>query len=65
MITGGPQESTRLRLLRALESVDDAIDLLAWRYDHEAESSIVRLQRLKDDLIVAHALLDGAGERLH
>jgi len=64
MITG-VEESTRLRLMRALESVDDAIDLLEWRYEAEAESSITRLQRLRDDLLVAHALLAADDGRMH
>ena len=64
MITGG-HDATRLRLARALESVDDAITLLEWRYDREAETSIARLQRLRDDLLVAHALLEADNERLH
>jgi hypothetical protein len=62
---GGVEEATRLRLVRALESVDDAIDLLEWRYDRDAESSIDRLQRLRDDLLVAHALLVADDSRLH
>jgi hypothetical protein len=64
MISGG-REMTRARLARALESVDDAIDLLEWRYDREAESSIDRLQRLRDDLLVAHALLVADEQFLH
>jgi hypothetical protein len=64
MITG-VEETTRLRLMRALESVDDAIDLLEWRYEGEAESSITRLQRLRDDLLVAHALLAADDGRMH
>jgi hypothetical protein len=64
MMIGG-REATRMRLVRALESVDDAIDLLEWRYDRDAESSIDRLQRLRDDLLVAHALLAADDQRLH
>lgn len=64
MITGG-EFATRERLVRALESVEDAITLLEWRYDREAESSITRLQRLRDDLLVAHALLVADDDRLH
>lgn len=64
MITG-VEETTRLRLMRALESVDDAIDLLEWRYEGEADSSITRLQRLRDDLLVAHALLAADDSRMH
>ena len=64
MITG-VEETSRLRLMRALESVDDAIELLQWRYEAEAESSITRLQRLRDDLLVAHALLAADDGRMH
>jgi hypothetical protein len=64
MMIGG-REATRMRLARALESVDDAIDLLEWRYERDAESSIDRLERLRDDLLVAHALLVADDGRLH
>jgi hypothetical protein len=64
-VIGRIDEATKQRLVRALESVDDAIDLLEWRYDREAESSISRLQRLRDDLLVAHALLVADEARLH
>lgn len=52
------------QLARALESVDDAIMLLEWRYDSEAASSVARLQRLRDELELAQTLLD-SGDRLH
>ena len=64
MITGG-EFATRERIAQALASVEDAITLLEWRYDREAEASITRLQRLRDDLLVAHALLVVDEDRLH
>jgi hypothetical protein len=64
VITSG-QFATRERLAQALASVEDAITLLEWRYDGEAETSIMRLQRLRDDLLVAHALLVVDEDRLH
>ena len=63
-MTEGALDYRRWRLARALESVDDAITLLEWRYEHDAEASIVKLQRLRDELRNAHELLD-AGQRLH
>ncbi len=52
------------RLARALESVDDAITLLEWRYDGDADGSIAKLERLREELRTAHALLE-SDERLH
>jgi hypothetical protein len=60
----GALDRRRWRLARALESVDDAITLLEWRYEHDAEASIAKLQRLRDELRNAHELLE-TGQRLH
>jgi hypothetical protein len=54
----------RFRLARALESLVDAITLLEWRYESDAESSIAKLERLHEELRVAHALLE-SDDRLH
>jgi hypothetical protein len=53
------------RLSRALESVDQAISLLDWRYQGEAAPSIALLQRLRDDLRVAIALVESDPQLLH
>jgi hypothetical protein len=54
----------RMQLARALESVDDAIMLLEWRYEGDAEPSVAKLRTLRDELRFADALLEGE-HRLH
>jgi hypothetical protein len=49
---------------RALESLGDAIMLLEWRYEREADGSIARLERLREELRLAQTLLESDG-RLH
>lgn len=56
-------ESCR-RLERALESVDDVIVLLDWRYQEEALSSIAKLECLRTELKLGLALA-GADAPLH
>ena len=54
----------RLQLARALESVDDAIMLLEWRYERDAEPSVAKLRDLREELRLADALLESE-RRLH
>jgi hypothetical protein len=63
-VIDGALDYRRWRLARALDSVDDAITLLEWRYDREAEASIAKLERLRDELQDAHLLLE-SDTRLH
>jgi hypothetical protein len=53
-----------LQLARALESVDDAIMLLEWRYEREAEPTVAKLRILREELRLAETLL-ASGDRLH
>jgi hypothetical protein len=55
----------RVRLAQALESLDDAITLLEWRYSFEAESSIARLERIREELRMALALARDPRTPLH
>ena len=55
----------RSRLLEALQSVDDAITLLEWRYDHEAAPSVERLESLAAEIRVALVLADTHGSPHH
>jgi len=57
-------DDRRFQLGRALESLADAIMLLEWRYDDDASGTVARLERLRDELQLAQALLE-TGERLH
>jgi len=57
-------DQRRIRLARALESVVDAIRLLESRYESDAAASIAKLERLHEELRVAHALLE-SDELLH
>lgn len=61
----GLQEYNRFRLARALESLDDAITLLEWRYEREADSSIARLERIRKELRSALTLADRDPVELH
>ena len=60
----GFPDDRRFHLTRALESLGDAIMLLEWRYEREAASTIARLERLREELRVAQALLE-SGDTLH
>ena len=52
------------QLARALESVDDAIMLLEWRYERDADPSVEKLRALREELRLAEVLL-ASGDRLH
>jgi hypothetical protein len=52
------------QLARALESVGDAIMLLEWRYERDAEPSVAKLRALQEELRLAEVLL-ASGEQLH
>jgi hypothetical protein len=56
-------DSDRARVARALESLEDAITLLEWRYSYEAQSSIARLEEIRDELRIA-LLLEGSSATL-
>jgi hypothetical protein len=56
-------DSDRSRVARALESLEDAITLLEWRYPYEAESSIARLEEIREELRIA-LLLEGSSPTL-
>jgi hypothetical protein len=56
-------DSDRSRVARALESLEDAITLLEWRYPYEAESSIARLEEIREELRFA-LLLEGSSPTL-
>jgi len=53
------------RLARALESLADAIELLQWRYEREADLSVARLEVLRDELRIALMLAECDARRLH
>jgi len=57
-------DDRQFALGRALESLGDAIMLLEWRYEREADGSIARLERLREELQLAQMLLESNG-RLH
>jgi hypothetical protein len=57
-------DDRRFELARALESLGDAIMLLEWRYERDADATIARLERLREELRVAQALLE-SGDTLH
>jgi hypothetical protein len=63
-VTLSVPDDRRFQLGRALESLGDAIMLLEWRYEREADGSIARLERLREELQLAQALLESDG-RLH
>ena len=58
-------DSDRSRVARALESLDDAITLLEWRYPYEAESSIARLEEIREELRIALVLEGSSPTLLH
>jgi hypothetical protein len=58
-------DSDRSRVARALESLEDAITLLEWRYPYEAESSIARLEEIREELRIALLLEGGSPTLLH
>jgi hypothetical protein len=58
-------DSDRSRVARALESLEDAITLLEWRYPYEAESSIARLEEIREELRIALLLEGGSPSLLH
>jgi hypothetical protein len=60
-----PDDSDRSRVARALESLDDAITLLEWRYPYEAESSIARLEEIREELRIALVLEGSSPTLLH
>ena len=53
------------RVAQALESLEDAITLLEWRYSHEAEPSIARLERIREELRTALLLAGSSPTHLH
>jgi hypothetical protein len=55
----------RLRVAQALESLEDAITLLEWRYSYEAQPSIARLEQIREELRTALALAGGPATPLH
>jgi hypothetical protein len=57
--------SDRSRVARALESLEDAITLLEWRYPNEAESSIARLEEIREELRIALVLEGSSPTLLH
>jgi hypothetical protein len=63
-MTALAQDPRRVQLARALESVDDAIMLLEWRYERDAEPSVAKLRDLREELRLADALLESE-RRLH
>ena len=58
------EDPRRVQLARALESVDDVIMLLEWRYEPGVELSVAKLRDLREELRLADALLDSE-RRLH
>jgi hypothetical protein len=52
-------------LARALDSLEEAIDLLQWRYDRDADESVARLEDLRDELRLALVLAECAAHPLH
>ena len=58
-------DSDRSRVARALESLEDAITLLEWRYPYEAESSIARLEEIREELRIALVLEGSSPTLLH
>lgn len=63
-MSAGVPDDRRFELVRALESLADAIILLEWRYDLEAAGTIARLERLREELELAQMLL-GSSDTLH
>ena len=63
-MTDGALDYRRWRLARALESVEDAITLLEWRYERDAEPTVAKLRTLREELRLAETLL-ASGDRLH
>lgn len=57
-------DDRRFQLARALESLGDAIMLLEWRYERDAEPTVAKLRVLRDELRLAETLL-ASGDRLH
>lgn len=55
----------RLRVTQALESLEDAITLLEWRYSFEAEPSIARLEQIREELRTALVLARDPRTPLH
>jgi hypothetical protein len=53
------------RVEQALESLEDAITLLEWRYSHEADPSIARLERIREELRTALLLAGSSSMHLH
>lgn len=58
-------ESDRSRVARALESLEDAITLLEWRYPYEAGPTIAKLQEIREELRIALVLEGTSPARLH
>ena len=52
-------------LAHALDSLEEAIGLLQWRYDRDADDSIARLEDLRDELRLALVLAECAAYPLH
>jgi hypothetical protein len=63
-MTALARDARRIQLARALESVDDAIMLLEWRYERDAEPSVAKLRDLREELRLADTLLQSE-RRLH
>jgi hypothetical protein len=53
------------RLAQALNSLAEAIDLLQWRYDRDADESVARLEDLRDELQLALVLAECSAHPLH
>jgi len=58
-------DANRSRVERALESLEDAITLLEWRYAYEAGSSIARLEQIREELRIALVLEGSSPTLLH
>ena len=61
----GDITESETRLERALDSLDEAIELLEWRYDRDAGTSIARLENLRDELRLALVLAGCSPQPLH
>jgi hypothetical protein len=55
----------QFRLAEALLSLDDAITLLEWRYAHDADESVARLWRLREELRMALELASSSAGPMH
>jgi hypothetical protein len=51
--------------VQALESIEDAIALLEWRYEGDAATSVARLEQIRDELRVALTLARVSSAPMH